>query len=332
MLFPALTREPWGRTLQRSDVESCLLKAAAAGHWVAALDLCATVKQLSVAAVAEQEDRSGRSSTAMSLDCCCVDPKGQSLVGVAADHGHWFTAWVLVEKAKMNISHLLDDEAVSAAVQRGAELASQVKATQMKAEESARQAAAAAAATEAAEKSSEPQVIHVDDDDDLLCTDDDFGCSNSSDTDVSIDDSDVMLNWIVKAEKQPRKKKTLPHCRKTQAVARKTTRKTVVVHSSQFRDASSISSDESEEEEERVVPRKKGRLLSKWALAKTEAEKQPRKKAFPLCRKTEAPAAAAKKTTRKIADQFCDALSISSEEDEKEQLNLGRRRKLLQRK
>ena len=164
MLFPALAREhgQWGRTLQRSDVEGCLLKAAAVGHWVAALDACATIKQQAAASGAEN-GASGANTTATSLDCC-VDSKGRSAVGVAADHDQWFTAWVLAEKAKMNIVHR-DDEVVMSAVQRGAELAAQVQAAHAKADERVQQAA----------KNSGPQVIHVDDDlpqsDDEHCAD-----------------------------------------------------------------------------------------------------------------------------------------------------------------
>eukprot|EP00750_Incisomonas_marina_P001904 INCI1179.1.p1 GENE.INCI1179.1~~INCI1179.1.p1 ORF type:complete len:301 (-),score=66.28 INCI1179.1:64-966(-) len=158
MLFRSLSEEVrWGRFVQRPDVESCLLKAAAAGHWVAALDACATLKKL---AGSEQTGTvcsdTAASASATSSDGgwrCCVDSAGRSAVNVAADHGHWLTAWVLGEKAQMQVSHP-DDEQVLAAVQRGAKLAAQLRAEA----DSAKQAAIEA------EKSSGPKVIQVDDD------------------------------------------------------------------------------------------------------------------------------------------------------------------------
>lgn len=177
MLFTVLAEEPrWGRAIHQSDVESCLLKAAAAGHWVAALDACGILNELAAsgqtgtASSSTNAARVNASVSSCSACRCCVDCDGRSAANVAADHGHWFTAWVLAEKLKMQVSHP-EDEEVLAAVKRGAELEAQVKVD----DESAKQQEA----TEA-QKCSGPRVIHVDDD--LPPPEDDSDSDSSCDT------------------------------------------------------------------------------------------------------------------------------------------------------
>lgn len=144
----------WGRTLPQEEWIGVLAKTAALGHWQALCDV------LNVVSSCEGPGPDTRTSL-----LCAVDSAGRTVAEIAAQNGHWLTAWFLVNKcgATCRDGGPRLTPALVAALERGACLAAEVQeaaAAMLK----AKVESANTTANKRAASGGGCRVIHVDDD------------------------------------------------------------------------------------------------------------------------------------------------------------------------
>ena len=138
----------WGRTLARGEWFGVLAKVAASGQWQALYDVLSLVSA---------GDGPGADTKTALL--CDVDSSGRKIAEIAAQNGHWVTAWLLVNKCGAGDGGSDATPALIAALERGTCLASELqKAAALKVKVESNAAAIKAVANPGC------RVIHVDDD------------------------------------------------------------------------------------------------------------------------------------------------------------------------